>query len=87
MKRPTPKEYARCIGQVIKESRLSHPDTSIRTQVDFAEKAGVNRVYLAGVEAGSRMPGLITLVTICQTLDISMSDLFKKAEDLLNTDD
>lgn len=82
---PTPKEYARCIGLVIKESRLSHPDVAIRTQIDFAEKAGVNRAYLAGVETGSRMPGLNTLVTICQTLDITMSELFKRAEDQLNT--
>ena len=82
MKFLTPKEYSRCIGQVIKSERMRHINKSLQTQAELAEVVGINRSYLAGVENGSRMPGLETLVSITQALGISMSELFVKAEKL-----
>ena len=80
MKSLTPKEYTQCIGLVIKSERVGHSNRSLRTQAELAEMVGINRSYLAGVENGSRMPGLETLASITQALGMPMSELFKKAE-------
>jgi transcriptional regulator with XRE-family HTH domain len=77
------KQYAKRLGKVIKGLRENHPDKRLRTQVDFAAKAdGMNRVYLAGVESGSRVPGLNNLVAIAKAADVPLSEIFKKAEEI-----
>lgn len=76
----TAKQYSKRLGQVIKEARENHPDKRLRTQVDFAENADINRVYLAGVESGTRTPGLKNLVSIAKTANMTLSELFQKAE-------
>lgn len=80
MQRYTPKEYSRRLGLVIREARLNHADHSLRTQAAFSEKVGLNRVYLAGLETGRRMPGLQILTAISQTIGMPLSELFATAE-------
>jgi transcriptional regulator with XRE-family HTH domain len=78
----TPREYSRRLGLVIKQARLDHVDSSLRTQAAFSDKVGINRVYLAELETGKRMPGLQILVAISQTIGVSMSDLFAASEQI-----
>jgi transcriptional regulator with XRE-family HTH domain len=82
MHRFTPQEYSRRLGLVIRQARLNHINPSMRTQAEFSEKVGINRVYLAGLETGRRMPGLQILAAISQTIGIPMSELFASAEEL-----
>jgi len=82
MQHLTPQDYSRRLGLVIKQARLNHANPSLRTQAEFSERVGINRVYLAGLETGRRMPGLQILVAISQTIGISMSELFASAEEL-----
>jgi transcriptional regulator with XRE-family HTH domain len=66
----------------LREARLNHADTSLRTQAAFSEKVGVNRVYLAGLETGRRMPGLQILVAISQAIGVPLSEMFVRCEQL-----
>lgn len=45
------------------------------SQEAFAEKLGVHRTYLGGLERGERNPTLIMLYQIAFRLDISLSKL------------
>lgn len=72
------KQYAVGIGKVIKRIR---EDAEIQ-QIELAEAIGMNRVYLSGVENGSRVAGLTNLVLIATALKTPLSEIFKQAEDI-----
>ena len=62
--------------------QVGHHIRELRTglgfsQERFALKIGMDRTYLASVEAGRRNISLINLQKIIQGLDISFSDFFK----------
>jgi transcriptional regulator with XRE-family HTH domain len=50
------------------------------SQGQLAERAGIHRLYLGGVERGERNPSLETLVRLARALDVSVSELIARAE-------
>ena len=72
------KQYAKNLGRVIKTTR----EKAGFSQIELAEAIDMNRVYLSGIENGTRMPGLNNLVLIATALNTPLSTLFKKAESL-----
>lgn len=46
------------------------------SQEKLALKAGIDRTYLAGIEAGKRNATIISLEKIVNALDINMNDFF-----------
>lgn len=45
------------------------------TQEQAAEKLGISRVHLAGIERGIRKPSMDLTFKICELLDISLKDI------------
>jgi transcriptional regulator with XRE-family HTH domain len=50
------------------------------SQEALAEKAGIHRTYLGGVERGERNLGLKNVLRIAEALGVSASDLFSEGE-------
>lgn len=50
------------------------------SQEEFAEKAGLDRTYISGLERGLRNPSLVILFRLADALDISISKLLKPLE-------
>lgn len=48
----------------------------------FATAAGIHWTYLSGIERGVRNPTWKVLTSISRALEISTSDLIRRAEDL-----
>ncbi len=48
------------------------------TQERLADRSGVDRTYVSGAERGVRNPSLITIVRLCQGLEIPIAELFVK---------
>ena len=67
------------VGKVIQrireEKRLS--------QEVLSGLAGIGRTHLSAIERGERKPTLETLYRISLALDVNMSDIVKKIEELL----
>lgn len=47
------------------------------SQEDFADKCGLHRTYIGGLERGERNPTLSTMVRIAKTFEINISQLLK----------
>ncbi len=61
-------------GRKVRKLRLQHG----WTQVDMAEKLGLDRSYLADVERGKRNISLLNLDVIAKGFGLSLSRLFSK---------
>ena len=61
------------IGLRVKELRLTKANMS---QDDFARKMGIHRTYLSRIESGKYNVTIDTIILICESLDISLSDFF-----------
>ena len=48
------------------------------SQEALADRAGVHRTYLSGIERGQRNPSLVNLVRLARALGISVSDLMRE---------
>jgi len=48
------------------------------TQEEFAERASIQRSYLADLERGSRNPSVRTLIKIANALNVTLKDLFEE---------
>ena len=67
---PTLKKF----GKRVQEIRLKNGITS---QMDLANKAGLDRTYIGGVERGERNLGLVNIEKIARALHVSIEELFK----------
>ncbi|AII58864.1 DNA-binding protein [Dehalococcoides mccartyi CG4] len=47
------------------------------SQEELADRAGVHRTYLGGIERGERNPSLKNIYAIARALKVPVSDLFK----------
>ncbi len=61
-------------GRKVRKLRLQHG----WTQVDMAEKLGLDRSYLADVERGNRNISILNLDVIAKGFGLSLSRLFSK---------
>lgn len=49
------------------------------SQADLAEKVGMDRAYISGLELGERNSTIITLWHVAQALGVQIAALFKSA--------
>ncbi|MES2436610.1 MAG: helix-turn-helix transcriptional regulator [Patescibacteria group bacterium] len=61
-------------GERVRDIRLRK---GISSQMTFANKAGLDRTYIGGVERGERNVSLINIEKIAKTLNVNIEDLFK----------
>jgi transcriptional regulator with XRE-family HTH domain len=66
-------DVRRLVGENVRRLRLAK-DFS---QEQLAERMGVDRAYISGLEAGQRNPTIITLWHTAEALDVKISDLFE----------
>jgi transcriptional regulator with XRE-family HTH domain len=45
-------------------------------------ETGVHRNYIGGIERGERSPSVEAIVKLAEALDVTLSDLFRRAERL-----
>lgn len=70
----TRSEILKKFGKRVIELRLQKGITS---QMAFANKAGLDRTYIGGVERGERNIALINLEKIAKALGVSLEELFR----------
>lgn len=51
------------------------------SQEDLADKCGLDRTYIGGIERGERNPSLKNIYRIAIALDVEPSELFSKPRD------
>ncbi len=73
---PSPPPLVRAIGKVVRAER----ERRHWSQEDLADKSGLDRTYLSGVERGERCPNLRTLLRVAEALDIPLSKIVLAAE-------
>lgn len=61
------------LGRVIRAARLSRG----LSQERLAQRAGIDRTYISGLERGVRNPSLDTLHKVAVALDVEIRDLFR----------
>jgi transcriptional regulator with XRE-family HTH domain len=61
-------------GKRVQELRLRKGITS---QITLANKAGLDRTYMGGIERGERNVGLKNIEKIAKSLGVSIDELFK----------
>lgn len=61
------------LGQIIREKR----EALGLTQIEVAEKAGVDRNYIGMVERGERNPSYLSLIKIAKGLNLTVDQLIK----------
>lgn len=65
-------DVRRLLGQNVRRFRLA----SDMSQELLAERMGVDRAYVSGLELGQRNPTLLTLWHISQALEVGLPQLF-----------
>ena len=61
------------LGQIIREKR----EALGLTQIEVAEKAGLDRNYIGMVERGERNPSYLSLIQIASGINMSVDQLIK----------
>ena len=51
------------------------------SQDELAERAGIDRTYVSGVENGSRNPSLLSQQKIATALNVDLADLLRTPDD------
>ena len=67
-------EILKKLGARVRELRLQK---GISSQIAFANKAGLDRTYVGGIERGERNVALINLEKIAKALGVTLEELFK----------
>ena len=65
--------HRRALGDRVRTLRLANG----WTQEDLAERSGLHRTYIAGVEGGRRNPSLDALHALARGLDVPVARLFE----------
>jgi transcriptional regulator with XRE-family HTH domain len=56
------------------------------SQEAFADKCGVDRTYMSGIERGTRNPTLVVIYTISVALEMDLSQLFAFSDETVKGD-
>lgn len=67
------KTFKSLFGQRIRALRLQ----AGMSQEAFADKCGLDRTYISGIERGVRNPSLEVIKIIADGLDVNLQDLFE----------
>ena len=67
-------DVRRQLGREVKQARLA----ARLTQADLADKMGVDRAYVSGLELGQRNPTIVTLWHVAQALGLSLGPFFRE---------
>jgi transcriptional regulator with XRE-family HTH domain len=65
-------DVRRMVGRNVRRLRIS----AGLTQAKLAERMGVDRAYVSGLELGQRNPTVLTLWHIAQALEVNVKPLF-----------
>jgi transcriptional regulator with XRE-family HTH domain len=71
-RRPTPAARRKTFGTRVRELRLAEG----WSQEDLAERAGLHRNYVGGIERGERNPALDNIWRLADALGVAPGDLF-----------
>lgn len=74
------KNHNKAFGKALRSLRR----TRGYTQETLAFAAGLDRTYISLLELGSRSPTLDTIVALCGTLDVTLSEIAAAIEAELN---
>jgi transcriptional regulator with XRE-family HTH domain len=74
--RKSPPDIIKAFGQVLRAER----ERLGWSQEELAERAGLDRTYLSGVERGARSPNLRSVVKIASAMRVKLSKLMLAAE-------
>jgi transcriptional regulator with XRE-family HTH domain len=66
------------LGRALQEVR----DKRGLTQEALSLETGVHRNYIGGIERGERSPSVEAIVKLAEALDVTLPDLFRRAERL-----
>jgi len=72
--------FIKALGKAIRAHRAALG----YSQESFANQVGVHRTYLGAIERGERNPSLRNLCRIAQALSMSLSDLFRDTEQIVD---
>lgn len=70
------KEILLKFGNALKKARLAKG----LSQEKLAEATNFDRTYISFLERGKRNPSLLCLASLCQVLEIKLSELFQEIE-------
>lgn len=73
-----PERVLQGLGQALQEAR----DKRGLTQEALSLETGVHRNYIGGIERGERSPSVEAIVKLADALDLTLADLFRRAEGL-----
>lgn len=73
-------DIRRTLGQTVRAIRRR----AYLSQEELANRAGLDRTYIGGIERGKRNPTITSLYTIADALEVSLHDLFKEQTTLGN---
>lgn len=65
--------YLKQFGEIVREIRKQRN----LSQEEFAEKCGLHRTYIGGIERGERNVSLLNIIKMAQALDVTVADLVK----------
>lgn len=71
-----PQRVLKSLGATLAEIRS---DRGL-TQEALSLATGVHRNYIGGIERGERSPTVATVAVLADALDVTMGELFKRAE-------
>jgi transcriptional regulator with XRE-family HTH domain len=65
-------DVRRLVGKNVKRLRLA----AGLSQAELAERMGVDRAYVSGLELGQRNPTVVTLWHVCKALSVKLASFF-----------
>jgi transcriptional regulator with XRE-family HTH domain len=65
-------DVRRIVGGNVRKHRIA----AGITQAALADRMGVDRAYISGLEMGQRNPTIVSLWHLCRALEIDVGDLF-----------
>jgi len=73
---PMSEDVRRLVGRNVQQLRIK----AGLSQAALAERMGVDRAYVSGLELGQRNPTIVTLWHISEALGVRLQSFFKEAK-------
>jgi transcriptional regulator with XRE-family HTH domain len=71
------KKDAKILNTFGKRVRELRHKRGLTSQISLANKAGIDRTYIGGIERGERNVALINIEKIAKALDVTLEELFR----------